>query len=79
MNTFDRLLKVCEAVFEDDIDINAVKPEANLRNDININSIGLLYMAMAIEEEFGIKFQNDDFKEISTVNDVIAIIEKKVG
>ena len=79
MNTFERLLKVCNAVFEGEIDTDSIKPEANLRDDIGINSIGLLYMAMALEEEFKIKFTNDDFTEIGTVNDVINIIEKKAS
>ncbi len=77
MNTFERLLKVCNAVFEGEIDTDAIKPDAKLRDDIGINSIGLLYMAMAIEEEFKIKFSNEDFVDINTVNDVISIIEKK--
>lgn len=79
MNTFERLLEVCSAVFEGEIDVSLIKPEANLRDDININSIGLLYMAMAIEEEFGIKFNNDDFFGIATVADVVNTIEKKLA
>ena len=35
-------------------------------------------MAMAVEEEFGIKFTNDDFKTIRTVADVITCIEGKL-
>jgi acyl carrier protein len=64
-------------VFEDSIDTSALTPEATLREDVGINSIGLLYMAMAVEEEFGIKFTNDDFASICTVADVIACIESK--
>ena len=79
MNTFERLLKVCTAVFEDEIDAATITPEANLREDVNINSIGLLYMALAIEEEFGVKFTNDDFPTLVTVGDVIALIEKKAS
>ena len=79
MDTFERLLKVCDAVFEGQIDISVIKPETLLREDLSINSIGLLYMAMAVEEEFGIKFNNDDFIDIKTVADVIRIIEEKVS
>lgn len=77
MNTLERLIKVFNAVFEDSIDAAAITPTASLREDIGINSIGLLYMAMAVEEEFGIKFKNEDFAAISTVNDVILCIESK--
>lgn len=77
MNTYDKLIEVCTAVFEGEIDLAAVRPEADLREDIGINSIGLLYMAMAIEEAFGVKFTNDDFVHIKTVADVVATIEGK--
>lgn len=79
MNTFERLKQVCAAVFEGEIDILAITPESSLREDIGINSIGILYMALAIEEEFGIKFTNDDFVDILKVSDVVAIIDKKVS
>lgn len=77
MSTYERLLEVCAAVFEGEIDVNSITPQSNLHDDININSIGLLYMAMAIEEEFGVRFSNDDFVNIETINDVVAIIDKK--
>ncbi|MBR2447530.1 MAG: acyl carrier protein [Clostridia bacterium] len=79
MNTFERLKQVCAAVFEGEIDISTITPESSLREDIGINSIGILYMALAIEEEFGIKFTNDDFVDILKVSDVVAIIDKKVS
>ena len=77
MTTFERLKNVCESVFEGEIDTTNITVESNLRDDIGINSIGVLYMAMALEEEFDIKFTNDDFAYITTVSDVVAIIEKK--
>ena len=77
MQTFERLIKVFRVVFEETVDVSGVTPEASLREDIGINSIGLLYMAMAVEEEFGIKFTNEDFASIHTVADVITCIEGK--
>ena len=77
MTTYERLIKVFNAVFEDDVDLSDVTESADLREDIGINSIGMLYMAMAIEEEFGVKFTNDDFPNMETVADVIACIENK--
>lgn len=78
MDTLERLIKVFNAVFEDSVDSASVYPEASLREDIGINSIGMLYTAMAIEEEFGVKFTNEDFAGIQTVGDVIACIEGKL-
>lgn len=77
MQIFERLIKVFKVVFEESVDVSAVTVESSLREDIGINSIGLLYMAMAVEEEFGIKFTNEDFATIQTVEDVITCIESK--
>lgn len=77
MNTFERLIKVFRIVFEEEADLSAVTCESSLREDLGISSIGMLYMALAVEEEFGIKFKNEDFVGIRTVADVIACIEGK--
>lgn len=78
MSTFERLIKVFKAVFEDEVDVSKLSENANLRDDVGINSIGMLYMAMALEEEFEIKFVNEDFAKIVTVRDVISVIEEKL-
>ena len=78
MQIIERLAKVFQVVFEESIDASKITPEASLREDIGINSIGLLYMAMAVEEEFGIKFNNEDFASIQTVADVVSCIESKI-
>lgn len=77
MDIFQRLIKVFQVAFDDTVDVSRVSPELSLREDLGINSIGLLYMAMAVEEEFEIKFKNEDFAAIRTVADVIACIESK--
>lgn len=78
MSTYERVLKVFNTVFEDEIDTSKLSENANLRDDVGINSIGMLYMAMALEEEFNIKFVNEDFAKIATVSDVISVIEEKM-
>ena len=79
MTTLEKLIAVCNAVFEGEINLDGVKAEDNLRDDVGINSVGMLYMAMALEEEFAIKFRNEDFATIFTVQDVIDCIDRKVA
>lgn len=79
MNTLERIIKVFETVFEGEIDISKISPESKLIDDIGMNSIGMLYMAMALEEEFEIKFLNTDFEGLSTVDSVVSLIERKLG
>lgn len=77
MNTLERLTRVFERVFEDEVDPSAIRPETELVEGLGLNSIGMLYMAMALEEEFGIKFSNVDFQDLVTVGDVLNRIESK--
>ena len=78
MTTYERLVKVFTNVFGDDIQLENISEQASLRDDLGMNSIGMLYMAMALEEEFKIKFSNDDFKNLCTVQDVLQLLEGKI-
>ncbi|MBQ2324821.1 MAG: acyl carrier protein [Clostridia bacterium] len=78
MTTYQRLEKVLNSVFEGEIDPSGITLRSNLRDDVGMNSIGMLYMVMGLEEEFGIKFKNTDFPELKTVADVVACIEAKL-
>ena len=79
MTTMERLVKVFSTVFEDQFDTQALNENAALQADLGMTSISLLYMAIATEEEFGIKFCNEDFATLITVGDVIACIERKLA
>lgn len=75
MTNMEKLIEVFNTVFEGDIDASTISGDTRLIEDLSLNSIGLLYMALAVEENFGVKFNNDDFTNIRTVNDVLAKIE----
>lgn len=77
MTTMERLVDVFVRVFEDEVEVSAIRPESKLVDDLGLNSIGMLYMAMELENEFGIKFSNEDFQGLVTVGDVIARVESK--
>ena len=77
MTTMERLVDVFVRVFEDEVQADAIRPESRLIDDLGLNSIGMLYMAMELENEFGIKFSNEDFAGLTTVGDVVARVERK--
>ena len=71
MKTIDKLGKIFEQVFEIKLDMSTMSRETSLVQDLGLNSIGMLYLALALEEEFGVSFNNDDLKNLRTVGDVI--------
>lgn len=77
MDTFEQLKKLFEDVLGDKANTAEITENSSLTDDLGINSVGLLYMAVAVEEKFGVRFKNDDFPNIKKVSDVIEIIESR--
>ena len=51
---------------------------ADLLTDVGLSSVGILYVVIAIEEFFGIRFDNVGFGDFKTVGDVLDYIEEKL-
>lgn len=75
MVTVEELKDVFHTVFGSEMDLSAFNEASDLRKDIGMNSISLLYMAMVLEEKYGVKFNNSDFESMNTVADVIRKIQ----
>ena len=51
--------------------------ESNLTTDVGLNSVGLLYVVIAVEEFFNVSFDNVSFEDFEKVKNVVDFIEKK--
>ena len=49
-----------------------------LTTDLGLNSVGVLYVVIAIEEFFSIQFDDVGFGDFKTVGDVLNYVEKKL-
>ena len=61
-----------------DTDITTLSEDANLVNDLGLSSVGVLYIVIAIEEFFNIRFDDVGFADFNTIGDVVDYIEKKL-
>ena len=61
-----------------DLQINPddIKPEAELINDLGINSLELADLILLCEEKFSIEVRDDDIQKFITVGDVVAYLEE---
>jgi len=53
-----------------------IKPEAGFVEDLGADSLDLVELVMAMEEEFGIEIPDEDAEKIRTVADAISYVEK---
>lgn len=58
--------------------IESVDENTNLFTDLGLNSVGVLYTVIAIEEFFNIRFDDVGAGDFNTIKDVIDYIEKKL-
>lgn len=71
----DKIIEmVKEELLTDEIDINA-----DLTNDYQIDSIGLIEFIMALEDEFNIEIADEELQELKSTKDVIDLVESKVN
>ena len=72
--------KVKEAIVETlGVDEDKITAEADLAEDLGIDSLDAVELVMSLEEEFDIKIDNEELKNMKKVSDVVACIEKTVG
>jgi acyl carrier protein len=54
-----------------------VIPEASFTDDLGADSLDLVELVMAMEEEFGIEISDEEAERIQTVQDAVTFIEER--
>lgn len=60
------------------VDPEKVTPEARFREDLEADSLDLVELIMAFEEEFGGEISDEEAQKISTVGEAVAYIEQNM-
>lgn len=58
--------------------VESVTEDVRLRDDLGVDSITMLLMALRIEQEFGIRLENIQPNQMVLVGDVCAYIESRM-
>ncbi|AUH50898.1 acyl carrier protein [Chromobacterium sp. ATCC 53434] len=66
---FERLSKVLQETFE--IEADAIRPDARLREDLDIDSIDAVDLIVQFRPLIGKRLQPDVFKSVRTLQDVV--------
>ena len=53
-----------------------VTPEKNFVDDLDIDSLSMVEIAVAAQDKFGVEIPDDQLKDLKTVQDVINFVHK---
>ena len=59
------------------VTIDRVKPEASFINDLGADSLDIVELVMAMEEQFDIEISDEDAEKLKTVQDVYSYLSSK--
>ena len=60
------------------IDESKVTMDAKLEEDLEIDSLGIVEVVMAFEDEFGIEIDDEELADVSTVGQAVNLLHSKI-
>jgi acyl carrier protein len=61
------------------VEKDAIKPEANVVDDLGADSLDVVELVMALEEAFDVEIPDEDAENIRTVGDIFKYLENAVS
>ncbi len=61
------------------VEADQVTPEANFADDLDSDSLDLVELVMALEEEFDVTIEEEELEGIETVGQAFGLVTDKLG
>lgn len=59
------------------VDADLITMEANLKDDLGIDSIAAVELSLELETEFDIRIEDEELTKLVTVADIVTLLESK--
>jgi acyl carrier protein len=77
MDVLDEVKKALHKV-NPGLDDGKIVPGALLKDDLDVDSLDLVEVAMALEDVYSLTLQEDEMDNIKTVGDIVSLIEARL-
>ena len=68
--------KVKEVLMEAiNVDEDMIKLEANLKDDLGIDSLAAVELSLELETEFDVRIEDEELAKLVTVADIVSLLE----
>lgn len=74
----NKIIEIYENIVGEDVDREKFTLSSNIKEDLGINSVGLLYLIVDIENKFDVVLHNQSIEKFVTLDDVVTYIEENI-
>lgn len=73
------MLEKVAALLKEQLDLDNVeiKAESSFKEDLEVDSLDLFELVMALEDEFGVEIPSEDLEQLTTVGAVVEYLKDK--
>lgn len=61
------------------IERDAITDDAKFEEDLDVDSLGVVELLMALEDNFGVKIPDEEAEQITTVGEAVDLVEIKLN
>ena len=72
---FEKLVEILKEQLN--LDGKEIKPESSFKEDLEVDSLDLFELVMAIEDEFGVEIHSEDLEKLTTIQSVMDYLKEK--
>lgn len=58
------------------VDENVITMEASLKDDLGVDSLSAVELAIELEGEFGYHIEDEELAKLSTVSDIVTLLQQ---
>lgn len=58
---------------------DAIETSHALREDLRLDSLGMVLVAVALEDRFRVRLREEDAEGVNTVGDLVALVRRRVA
>lgn len=73
-----KVIEIYKVIIDENIDESMIKLETKIKEELGLNSVGMLYIIVAIEDQFDVVLHDQSIEKFVTIGDVVDYIYNNI-